>query len=579
MSDFQLKVAARPVSDALKHLIFGSPAWTRLEPQSTSGDPTPGIEARVHDPLWSIARQWQLGEFEGEDAGTPVLVKVRAESTEVTAWQAGDLDPARAASAIDHNLPLDPYVEREPTPAVALGLWQKSEAGAYLVELLEDAGFDARADLLQHCALDVSPPDPNAAIPTQVQVPRSYRAIAQSTPDGLQAAEQLEADAAPWLQGAPAAALAAAKTWLAWFRTSVAPLGADDAWLPEQMEHRFSVRLGPSDDQDVLVAPRHEGGEIDWHSFDFVPGAQLEVPDEDPNASPDRSERSLTMFATPLRFSGMPADRYWSFEDGKVHMGRLDVQPHDLARLVVAEFAMVYGNDWIVVPLTVKGGSFTQIKDVRYTTTFGEEFRVDVADDRNRSGRFRMFAIDEAGDSAKTFPGLFVPPTALGTLEGEALEEVHFVRDEMANLAWAIERTVQARTGEPRSRDDEERPINQVADLEPGAELQYLLQTEVPASWIPFVPISTGIGKMALRKGTMGDVDLSQSVLLKPTPLTIQDQELPREGLRLRRVPSLARAQDGSYLRWVARKASVGRGEGWSGLAFDGAYAPNPPGR
>lgn len=41
--------------------------------------PTPDIadavSAAVHDPLWFLARQWQLGEFQGENASTPVRVE------------------------------------------------------------------------------------------------------------------------------------------------------------------------------------------------------------------------------------------------------------------------------------------------------------------------------------------------------------------------------------------------------------------------------------------------------------------------------------------------------------------------
>ena len=58
----------------------GTPSWTRLEPQSVSGDPRPGLEARVHDPLWLLCRQWQLGELEGEDAGSPVGVELDRKS-------------------------------------------------------------------------------------------------------------------------------------------------------------------------------------------------------------------------------------------------------------------------------------------------------------------------------------------------------------------------------------------------------------------------------------------------------------------------------------------------------------------
>ena len=56
--------------------LLEPPGWTRLEPQSVSGDPTPGLEARLHDPLWLLTRQWQLGEFHGEDVGSPVLVHI-----------------------------------------------------------------------------------------------------------------------------------------------------------------------------------------------------------------------------------------------------------------------------------------------------------------------------------------------------------------------------------------------------------------------------------------------------------------------------------------------------------------------
>ena len=165
-------------------------------------------------------------------------------------------------------------------------------------------------------------------------------------------------------------------------------------------------------------------------------------------------------------------------------------------------------------------------------------------------------------------------PTALGTLEGRALEEVLFLRDEMANMAWAVERVVQSRSGDPRSRGDEERPVNRVEDMLDKTELQYLLQTQVPRHWIPMVPIATGVGTIALRKGTMGDEDLSLGVLLDPTPLTIQDEEIPREGVQVRRVPALARDATGLYLRWITRRARIGRGEGSSGLAYDGAYKP-----
>lgn len=578
MSDPLDFISVRAFDAKLKAAFLRPPAWTRLEPQSISGDPSPGLEARVHDPLWLLCRQWQLGEFAGEDAGTPLLVHVKTRTLPVNAWQPGDAKAKRPPRAVDPDVPLDPGIEREPTPASRVGLRQRAEAGAYLLELLEDAGVDARDALVAACPLPVEPPVDDTLPPEQRVLPPGFEVIAAATPDGTAAAEQLEG-AAPnppdWLAGADAAALEAAQVWLTWFRANVVPANPDpddDCWIPERLEHRFSVRVGSGADQFVLRAPLHEGREIDWFTFDHEPGAELAVADEPAPAAVEEAE--LNMIATPLRFAGMPADRYWQFEDGQVNLGRLDAQPHDLARLCVAEFAMVYGNDWLVVPLTIRAGSFTTIAEVAYTNSFGERIVVKPAQDAARKGRFNLYQISIQDQAGKTTPGLLVPPTALGTLEGRPLEEVVFLRDEMANMAWAVERVVQSHTGDPRSRGDEERPVNAVEELRAGTELQYLLQTQVPRHWIPFVPIATGIGTVALRKGTMSDADTSLGLLLKPTPLTIRDEEIPREGVRVKRVPALARGQDGRYLRWITRRVSVGRGEGWSGLAFDGAYKP-----
>ena len=46
-------------------------SWVRLEPGARSDDESVGLEARIHDPLWLLGRQWQLGEFHGSDGGSP----------------------------------------------------------------------------------------------------------------------------------------------------------------------------------------------------------------------------------------------------------------------------------------------------------------------------------------------------------------------------------------------------------------------------------------------------------------------------------------------------------------------------
>ena len=121
-------------------------------------------------------------------------------------------------------------------------------------------------------------------------------------------------------------------------------------------------------------------------------------------------------------------------------------------------------------------------------------------------------------------------------------------------------------------RDEPPAPLDPI-DPKAPADLRYRLATAVPAQWIPLVPIAKPDrrGGFVLRKGTMSDVDASAGRLLDHTPFTLQEEEVPREGVRVRRVPALLRTTDGRRVRWIARRVSVGLGEGSSGLAFDGA--------
>src|SRR5512141_3072521 len=55
-------------------------SWTRLEPRSREADMRSTLSARLFDPVWLMTRQWQTGEFQAEDAGTPVMARIRASS-------------------------------------------------------------------------------------------------------------------------------------------------------------------------------------------------------------------------------------------------------------------------------------------------------------------------------------------------------------------------------------------------------------------------------------------------------------------------------------------------------------------
>jgi hypothetical protein len=192
-----------------------------------------------------------------------------------------------------------------------------------------------------------------------------------------------------------------------------------------------------------------------------------------------------------------------------------------------------------------------------------------------------MYGLTSA-DGLVTEEGLLIPPGAVAVQDGPPVEEVLFLRDEMANLAWAVERSVQGPSGaaRDRSRELDGLPSPAVKTVEDAA-LDYQLQTAVPARWIPYLPKASGYRSVALVQGAIPNQDgvapppLGR-LLNSPGIKTIQDAEIPREGVLVRRQPSATRRADGTYVRWTTRRVSVGRGEGASQLAFDSARTRKP---
>jgi len=570
-------------------VLLDPPSWTRLEPQSSSGDPRPGIEARVHDPLWFLCRQWQLGEFQGEDAGTPLTVRVVTRTAAVDRWAAGDADEVRILDRAQQDL-LEPLVEREPAGAGARGpgLRARAEAGAALLAALDDADLTAHRDaVIANCPLDLDPshhPDgAHAALDANwLRLVRLLGGRGAADGELLCLAFEAAGGGLPaWLVPAgPAEGQALQDTlagWAAWYRAEVSPEpSGGDAWVGARLEYRFRVAAGTEGDgQVVLDAPAHAGGEIDWHVFDALPDETLADP-AGAQPPPEAGREIHSVLASPLRYAGMPADRFWEMEDAQVNVGVVEAEPWDLARLLVAEFALTYGNDWLVVPLDVPFGSLTTVESIVYTTTFGERFRVEPTATVSPDGDWRMFTLTTA-DGNGSSDGLIVPPSAVAVQDGPPIEEVLFLRDEMANMVWAVERSVQGPSGVARDRSrerDDSRPRG------PGpvatAELDYLLQSGVPARWIPYLPRSRGYRAIELVQGAMPDLDghavLPLGVLLRDARVDVlKDAEIPREGVLVRRVSSMTRRPDGTYVHWTTRRVGIGRGEGASRLAFDAA--------
>ena len=91
-------------------------SWMRLEPRSRNAEMNDSVQARIYDPLWLLARQWQMGEFQGEDNGSPVMARWRAEAAPLTRYHAGAIAPNTQVDAPRlrrDGMPLETLVERE----------------------------------------------------------------------------------------------------------------------------------------------------------------------------------------------------------------------------------------------------------------------------------------------------------------------------------------------------------------------------------------------------------------------------------------------------------------------------------
>ncbi|QUL38165.1 hypothetical protein [Erythrobacter sp. JK5] len=84
--------------------------WNRLEGRPRSRDFDQAIRAEVRDPLWNLCKQWQVGEFIGEDAGSPAQAAIHIEQSAFRQFAAG----SNPLQPFDDSEPLEYRVERQP---------------------------------------------------------------------------------------------------------------------------------------------------------------------------------------------------------------------------------------------------------------------------------------------------------------------------------------------------------------------------------------------------------------------------------------------------------------------------------
>ncbi|RYZ32648.1 MAG: hypothetical protein EOP49_37215, partial [Sphingobacteriales bacterium] len=292
-----------------------------------------------------------------------------------------------------------------------------------------------------------------------------------------------------------------AADWIQWFDSemyyqpvddAVDPLKGGDAWKPSYLEYNCEVSAPLDGNEKVMTADEYYSGHLDWFSFDVdrkqvtlgEPEPRPEPVDEvEPPEEPEPVEQvhTRTFLPTAVTFDGMPNTRWWKFEDSKTNFGDVKPSTTDLAKLLLIEFGLVYANDWFTIPFKIPVGTIADVRGLAVTNTFGERFWVEASgrgqdDNWHRWNMFTMSVKGKGEQQADT--SLPLLPTVFKIQESDPLEEVVFVRDEMANMVWAIETRVPLLSGFTR-------PGKEMAD----ETLQYhsrLIQKNGPAPILPY---------------------------------------------------------------------------------------------
>jgi hypothetical protein len=403
--------------------------------------------------------------------------------------------------------------------------------------------------------------------------------------------------------GKRASATTALNNLMTWIQDVFGEIGQQDppAWKPDRLEYGVEVfgtiegMVGTTKikQNNRLSAYPGRDGDFDWHAFDLEED-QVTVNGMSPGAV---DQKHLSVLPIHVRFHGMPNARWWDFESGTTDFGDIRPDKRDLAKLIIMDFMLVAGNDWFVIPFDQPVGTLCWIDSLLVHDVFGDTTAVKRAEQMDTAlgppapgERWTMYSTSRQDIPADVADFFLLPQsTATAAQTGPTLEEVHFLRDEMANMVWAVESTTENGIGQPwlgHERDLAAKPA-QPATPTTGAEvgnkppLRYQIQTTVPVSWIPFLPIGIdpAAGKYALEISAMPDA-FAQPVIpvgriLQPTnptanePYHVREEEVSRAGTHVLRVVCRSRWLDGSTHLWIGRRKQTGRGEGSSGLRFD----------
>ena len=502
-------------------MVSTIPSYIRLEPRPHERDFEAGFAAAVQDPVWFLARQWQMGEHQGENASSPVWINYGLSSR-----------PIRAA---------DPRFDPRVIPAEAIVESEIDDWWTLGRRIRIGRRFTDHPSLVGNPSLlFFNPPPPYEHFHGQ--------------PDGLML----------WRQRGNLG-MADGE-----FGVEIPP-DTLPAWDSAHLLYQQNEQNAFATDQQRLTVQRHRGGRLDWHSVDATTLA------EPVNPEPELREA----IPTALSYPSAPNTRWWQIEDAEVDLGGYPPDTAHTATALLTELIFSHSDDWFLFPVLALAGQVVTIESMAVRDGFDRTYSStdrDAAEQLLWPGLqppqdWTLFKVDGTtpADRGLSYGDLLLWHVAELPLEGLPVERVQFGLDEESNLLWAVERTVDSREVESRPVDlpdtlqfNNGKPSG---DARKAREYAYVPGKGIVPRWHPYTLNEDAEGgPRRLVQRRLADLSRQKphlmpapeaEVLQSETPgqpHTIAPLAVPTNGIDVERRWMLARDMDGQPVLWIQRQ-------------------------
>ncbi len=488
----------------------------RLEPTQLQRNVEKGFSASIHDPVWFLARQWQMGEHQGENASSPIWANYDFVNRPIESADK-KFDPK--------IIPAEAIVESE-----LFDWWTMGRRIRIGRKLASHPAVRGNSHLLF-----MDPPPPYEHFINEVDgfAVWNSRTIL-NVPNEL-------------------------------FGNDI-PEDSIPAWDSKELLYEQTDENAFESDQKNLTVHRHRGGRLDWYSVDGTPA----------NIHIETNTQSEEAIPTALQYPGAPNSRWWEFENAAVDIGGYVPDSAHTHTALLTDLIFSHSDDWFLFPILAKAGNVIALKNIIVTDVFGRTYDNTKQDEEKKviykglqpPENWSIFQVSGLESS-----DLILWHVAELPLVSSPLEKVQFGLDEHSNLLWAVERIIDSRdvqSGNEKSPDNENQKFNTgipKGNALPGQEIEYAY---IPAKGIlPFwYEIDKSKDTRQLVQRSLVNYSLQQPIKMPPPKAQVlQSNEpkqlhvisplaIPSNGIQLERRWQLARDMNGFPVLWIQRKRS-----------------------